>query len=476
MQYPMLILIINIALYIPETLLAGWLVRGIVGRFLEPKHGKIRLACVVVLLGIFASQIVPIGEMGNAIGILIALVATVFVFYSGSILQRSYVSLLTYAIVTSGRALIDALIMNDTQYYIFLAVFAVLALLLSQTKWRRRLLHMLVVLVATVSVHTFNIITAGVDFPTPYIWYVYVLLLFTRKVVPQPGGVILSSRLWGLLNMLAMPSFVSVITMLVWGRWLYGEYAAFYMSEPQVMIMGFSTFSSVAVLIAMSVLARQYAETRERELLRARESYYEQLEQNQRQIRTLRHDMANHLQALANLRGEEAEQYLNQLIGLPAISGGVRFCENETANTILSVKAAEMQESRVPYEIDAALPASLTITAVDLCALIGNLLDNAIEASRRLPEDRRGVKLSARADKGLFALKVENNYDGELSKQGDLLQTSKADKANHGLGLAGVRDIAKRYHGEVSGGDGDGRFVCVVRCAVPVLHVSGANA
>jgi hypothetical protein len=466
MQNTTWVLVINIALFIPETLLSGWLARGAIGRFLAPKPGKIRMFCVVVLLGFFASTWTPIGDIVNAVGTLLTLFSAVFFFYNGSILSRVFVYALIYAVVTSGKTLIDALIMNDTQYYIFLALCTALALTLSQTKWWRRLVHMLGALAITILVHSWNIITSGVDFPTPYIWLVYILLLFSRKVVQKAEGETLPPRLWGLLNMLALPPFASVLVILLWGGWLYGKGEAFYMSHPQMMVMGFSALSAVAVFAAAAVLMRHHAQARERELLQARESYYEQIEQSQQQIRVLRHDMANHLNVLANLPADEASAYLSQLMDSPAISGGARFCENETANTILTVKAAQMRENNIQSRLDVVLSNQLGISAVDLCALFANLLDNALEACKQLPEEERLIQLSAKADKGLFVLKVENSFNGVVTEKHGKLQTSKKDKANHGLGLAGVKDIARRYGGEVSVKHENGRFVCIAHLAV----------
>ncbi len=294
---------------------------------------------------------------------------------------------------------------------------------------------------------------------------------FIRTALADAQGEELPPRLWALTDLLAIPPCAAFMSVSVWARHQFEYDELIVITAPEWMLLGVAMISSLVMLIAVVVLMRQHSAVRERELLRAREAYYENLEENQRQIRTLRHDMANHLQTLVNLRGEEAENYLRQLINSPAISSETRFCENETANTILSVKAAEMREDHIPYQIDAALPGNLAIADVDLCALFANLLDNAIEASRKLPEDESGITLTARADKGLFILKVENNYSGEILGKDGALQTSKKDAANHGLGLAGVRDIAKRYGGEVSVEHGDGRFICVVRCAGTLLHV-----
>lgn len=86
---------------------------------------------------------------------------------------------------------------------------------------------------------------------------------------------------------------------------------------------------------------------------------------------------------------------------------------------------------------------------MDLCSLLGNVLDNALEAVARLPADQRHISLSARVEKGLFAVKVSNTYlflergiDGRLS-------TLKKNRKNHGYGLVSEEEIVERYGGRL---------------------------
>ena len=90
------------------------------------------------------------------------------------------------------------------------------------------------------------------------------------------------------------------------------------------------------------------------------------------------------------------------------------------------------------FEADTAIPESIPVDPMDLCSLLGNVLDNALEAAARLPADQRHISLSARVEKGLFAVKVSNTYlflergiDGRLS-------TLKKNRKNHGYGLVSV--------------------------------------
>ena len=109
-----------------------------------------------------------------------------------------------------------------------------------------------------------------------------------------------------------------------------------------------------------------------------------------------------------------------------------------------------------------SLPKDLPLAEVDLCALLGNAADNAMEAAEEA-EDKT-VTLRCRAEKGLFMLRVENAYAGELAPD---LATTKADRTSHGFGLAGMREIAERLGGSLETRAGGGRFQLVV--CLPLL-------
>ena len=177
-------------------------------------------------------------------------------------------------------------------------------------------------------------------------------------------------------------------------------------------------------------------------------------------MRTLRHDLRNHLTALRGLveAGEEdkALQYIDQLADSPALRGGRRLCENDAANAVLSAKAEAMGRAGLEADFAVILPKELPLGAADLCALLGNALDNAMEAAEQA-EDKK-VVLRCRADKGLFMLRVENAYAGDLPPD---LATTKADKASHGFGLTGMREIAQRLGGSLEVRASGGRFQLV---------------
>ena len=135
----------------------------------------------------------------------------------------------------------------------------------------------------------------------------------------------------------------------------------------------------------------------------------------------------------------------------------MRFCENEAANVVLAVKAAELEQAGVRADFKAQLPSSLPLSDTDLCALLGYALDNARVGAARCPDP--WVRLRCRQDKGLFMLRVENPVSGPVDPD---LATTKADRAAHGFGIPGMREIAQRCGGTLQAGADQGRFCLLV--------------
>ena len=116
-----------------------------------------------------------------------------------------------------------------------------------------------------------------------------------------------------------------------------------------------------------------------------------------------------------------------------------------------------MEREGVAADFAVSLPRDLPVADMDLCALLGNALDNAIEGSRGAGERR--ITIRCKADKGLFMLRVENTLGGAVQPD---LATTTTDKSAHGFGIPGMREIAECYGGTLDAGAREGRFELVV--------------
>ena len=99
-------------------------------------------------------------------------------------------------------------------------------------------------------------------------------------------------------------------------------------------------------------------------------------------------------------------------------------------------------------ETKISIPEQLRLRSFDLNVLLGNLLDNAIDASVQT-EDKK-LKITIKLDKGILFLNICNSCQRIADGRRDFLETTKEDKGNHGIGLKNVRRIVKKYHGDLA--------------------------
>ena len=282
-----------------------------------------------------------------------------------------------------------------------------------------------------------------------------------RRLPREP--VRLSQRLWKLvLGLSAMPFCALVaVVLLTYRRYDSAEVHALSMNQGLV-VLPFVLITAVVILFAILTLADYERLTRENRLASLREVYYQGIRREQTQVRTLRHDLRNHLTVLQGLAEhgdrEKIQAYLEQIVGSPALRGSRQLCENEAANAVVSAKAEEMERNGLIPDLQITLPPELPVADTDLCALLGNALDNAIEAAAKA-EDKK-IFMRCRIDKGMLMLKVRNALAGDERED---LSTTKPDQKHHGLGLAGMREIAARYGGILEAST-DGGFFELLAC------------
>lgn len=287
------------------------------------------------------------------------------------------------------------------------------------------------------------------------------LYLAVRKRLPDcPPR--LSPQLWGLVFFLAAMPFCSLLAVvLMTSRQYYSSpVLQRLILNLGLAVLPFVFLTALALLYALLVLADHERLEQAERLISLRENYYQAIQREDRQVRALRHDLRNHLTAVQGLLEQSEVQkaigYLKEIAGSPALGGRRRLCENETANVVLTAKAEAMERAGLTADFAVSLPRELPVADLDLCALLGNALDNAIEAAGQARDKK--ISLRCRTEKGLFMLRVENAVEGELRED---LSTTKADKSAHGFGLAGMREIAERYGGSLETRIGHGRFELV---------------
>ena len=196
----------------------------------------------------------------------------------------------------------------------------------------------------------------------------------------------------------------------------------------------------------------------QRELI---ETHYREVENMYRQIRGWRHDYRNHIQMMkvlaANGDMDALKAYLDELdTDLNTVDTVVKT-GNPMADAILNSKISLARSRNIPTQVDAHIPVKLKMSELDLCCIIGNLFDNAMEASMALPEEKRMIRVYMDM-KGTQLYISFTNFTAakKLSKVGKGFKTSKGE--GHGFGLVRIDDNVSRYDGYLSRNIEDGAF------------------
>lgn len=196
----------------------------------------------------------------------------------------------------------------------------------------------------------------------------------------------------------------------------------------------------------------------QRELI---ETHYREVENMYRQMRMWRHDYRNHIQTMkvfaTNGDLEAIRTYLDGLdTDLNTVDTAVKT-GNAMADAILNSKISLAKSRHIAVHVDAHVPVKLNMSELDLCVILGNLFDNAIEASLPLPEDQRLIRVYMDMKNTQLYISFTNfTASQKLPKWNGRFRTTKGD--GHGFGLVRMDQIVERLDGYLSRNSEDGAF------------------
>ena len=190
-------------------------------------------------------------------------------------------------------------------------------------------------------------------------------------------------------------------------------------------------------------------------------THYDEVENMYRQIRGWRHDYRNHIQVMKAYAAqgdmEAIKEYLDELETDLSTVDTVIKTGNSMADAILNSKISLARSKHIEVKADAHIPFKLKTSEIDLCVIIGNLFDNAIEASLTLPEEQRLIRVYMDMKNTQLYISFTNFTSGKkLKKQGGRFSTTKGD--GHGFGLVRIDNIIDRLGGYISRNSEDGAF------------------
>lgn len=195
------------------------------------------------------------------------------------------------------------------------------------------------------------------------------------------------------------------------------------------------------------------------------DKHYEEVETMYRKMRGWRHDYHNHIQVLkAHMEMkdyEEAGSYLDMLNHDLSTVDTVIKTGNVMVDAILNSKLSMMKEKNINVDVTAIVPSEVPFSGIDLSVLIGNMLDNAMEACvNQEDEDNRFIRIYIDIVKKQLYIAITNSMDGRAKKAGVKYLSSKG--GFHGFGLLRIDGIVSKYGGFINRQNEDGVFATEV--------------
>ncbi len=223
-----------------------------------------------------------------------------------------------------------------------------------------------------------------------------------------------------------------------------------------VLAVTISLLGIFLLLYEMYRVAKEYTRSaqldRENQLLAVESRRYMELRSYLEQTRHLRHDFRQHLHVISGLteagRLDELKSYLHQYES-ELTDARPTLCANAAVDALAGHYDYEARQQGVQMEWKLELPKLLPMPEADLCTILGNLVENALHASSRLPMEQRQIKVLAQMlSPAMIGLVVENHYDGVLKKQGGILHSTKHE--GQGIGLVSIETAVRKYGGSMT--------------------------
>ncbi len=180
-----------------------------------------------------------------------------------------------------------------------------------------------------------------------------------------------------------------------------------------------------------------------------------------RQVKHVRHHIITLTAMLNDGKYDEAKEYLEEYGRSMPDDLNIRFCENYTVNALLLFFAQQAKNSKIDFDVTVSVPESIGIQDSALSVLLGNLLENAIDANESVPAGKRRVTMRSACDARAILFRISNPYDGKLRQSKDGLYMSTKHEGR-GIGLASARGIVARNGGRLEISHTENEFTVTV--------------
>ena len=242
------------------------------------------------------------------------------------------------------------------------------------------------------------------------------------------------------LNLFIAPKYQSTL--------YTGRILQIYIVVSLVLLIILTFFYAMFLMMATS-LNKNAKLQQENHFLSLQRARYDNLCAAIEETRQIRHDIRHHWLQLASLAEngdlEKIKEYLSSADSkMPDFD--LHFCDNQAVDSILGYYSAHAKQEGVPFLAKIDLPKQLPADEMDVCLVLSNLLENAVEASLKTERSRRKITVEMYLHHThLLLIQVENTFDEKIRQKNEIFQSSK--RAGNGIGIQSVRHIAEKNGG-----------------------------
>ena len=293
--------------------------------------------------------------------------------------------------------------------------------------------------------------------------FMFILTLLLKRILKPFSEVMESRDIWLLvISGLIFQGLGDTLR-----EMFYQHAEGYYLILGIVLITG---VAFIAVLLCILFYRFLYVEKREREeriqreVLEKQFVYYQDKQKDEERVRSIYHDMKNHLLVLEHqIHSPETAEMVEKL--QRESYADYVHTGNDFLDVILKDKAGIAREKQIDFSVAVDMQEVDFIEPLDISTIFGNGLDNAIEASERLPEGQRVIQVKAGRVQDFLSIMMENNCQEESNqkKKG----TSKKDDYFHGFGISNMKKAAEQYEGQLTVKCEEGKFTLNILIPIP---------
>lgn len=409
------------------------------------------IPCILLLILVFKDQIkspvIPMVLAGISLFVAVSFWGGRIYLVPGSPLQRFFLSIIS--------TFIGVFIFSGACRYSFFQSFFIIAVIKSYSENTRFLSSYIYFLITDKlpehAILQISFITAALTILTfPLIW------LFYKKIMRPALDYTVSLSVWQIIWIIPVCNnaiFTLIITPDVSNYTLYPG-KDFSLIPPLWVLLTFSTY---VILLKMVIDISQNAQLQENLHLSeiqiaAQQKRMELLQHNIQDTSRFRHDMRHHFLAIEGFINDRDPEGLRTYIRksmqyFPAKT--IRsYCESSAVNALLCYYQEQAKEDGIPMSMNVSLCHTLPVSDTELCIIMGNLLENAIEACRNMTSKERFITVSlSMASSSILVIQVSNSYEGTIRQAPDGTFLSSKVRNRKGIGIASVLSTTDKYNG-----------------------------